>query len=87
MIPPQDLPIYAPTLKKNDFSVGEVVSSDSARGTVSIWDAAAKTLKVNSKNDFKNGEIVTGQATRTAAKVLYKYNVDSHYDIEALLWL
>ena len=83
MIPPQDLPVYAPTLKKNDFSVGEVVSSDNARGTVSLWDANAKTLKVNSKKEFKNGDIITGQATRTAAKVLYKYDVKSHYDIEA----
>ena len=85
IIPFEDFPIFAPNLKKNNFSINEdvVITNvlDSKNGKVSSWDNSNKILKVNSAKEVFVGDTVRGLGSGTTGKVTEKINVDSFYDI------
>ena len=63
IIPEKYFPIYDVKLETDNYLEGEIVTSDSASGTVEKWDAKLGLLKVSSSEDFKVGEFITGQSS------------------------
>jgi hypothetical protein len=88
IIPFEDFPIFAPDLKKNNFSINEDVvitnTLDSKNGKVSSWDNSNKILKVNSSKEILVDDIVKGLGSGTIGKVSEKIDVDSFYDITSV---
>ena len=65
IIPQKYFPIFNVTLQKNNYLIGETVTSDSASGRVEDWNQKTKFVSVVSKNDFKVGKVIKGSSSRT----------------------
>ena len=84
VVPFEDLPVFNITIKPNQFSVGEIVSTGDKFGTVVSWNEVNKYLKVISVNDnFTIGERINGSSSKSIAVIQEVINFDSYFDIES----
>ena len=65
IIAQKQFPIFDIVLRKNDYLIGETVTSESSTGTVEDWDSKLDFIKILSKNNFKVGEIIKGSSSKT----------------------
>jgi hypothetical protein len=65
IIAQKHFPIFDITLKNNNYFKGEVVTSESAVGTVEDWDPKSNLVKIVSKKNFKVGDTITGLSSKT----------------------
>ena len=69
IIAQKHFPIFDITLKNNNYFKGEVVTSESAVGTVEDWDPKSNLVKIVSKKNFKVGDTITGLSSKTQGVV------------------
>ena len=65
VIPEKYFPIFNTQLETIEYLDGEVVTSDSATGTVEKWDKKLGILKISSGDDFVVGEIIKGESSES----------------------
>ena len=65
MLAQKHFPTFETELTTKKYTVGEIVISDSASGTVDSWDAKTTTLKVSSDDNFVVGQIIKGKSSET----------------------
>jgi hypothetical protein len=65
IIPQKFFPQFVSTLTKNDYRVGEVVTSGNSTGVVEDWDPITNYLKIVTKDDFEVGEKIEGLSSKT----------------------
>jgi hypothetical protein len=65
IIAQKQFPIFDIVLRKNDYLIGETVTSETFTGTVEDWDSKLDFIKILSKNNFKVGEIIKGSSSKT----------------------
>jgi hypothetical protein len=69
IIAQKHFPIFDITLRNNNYFKGEVVTSESAVGTVEDWDPKSNLVKIVSKKNFKVGDTITGLSSKTQGVV------------------
>jgi hypothetical protein len=69
IIAQKHFPIFDITLRNNNYFEGEVVTSESAVGTVEDWDPKSNLVKIVSKKNFKVGDTITGLSSKTQGVV------------------
>ena len=79
----KDFPQFDVKLKKNNFIIGETVSSDNAKGTVESWNNQIELLKVSTKDDFLVDDVVVGATSKTRGIVRRKTEFDAQVKIAA----
>ena len=77
IIPEKDFPQFDVKLIKNNFVIGEKVTSNGSIGEVESWNNEIDTLKVSTTDDFNVGELVVGQTSRTRGIVSSKIDFDA----------
>ncbi len=65
IIPEKYFPIFNPTLKRNNFLVGEIVKTNNSFGVVEQWNSKTNYLKINSSQEFEVNQIVEGSSSKT----------------------
>ena len=65
IIPQKFFPQFVSTLTKNNYRVGEVVTSGNSAGVVEDWDPITNYLKIVTKDDFEVGEKIEGLSSKT----------------------
>ena len=70
IIAQKHFPIFDITLRNNNYFKGEVVTSESAVGTVEDWDPKSNLVKIVSKKNFKVGDTITGLSSKTQGVAL-----------------
>jgi hypothetical protein len=65
IIPQKFFPQFTSILTKNNYRVGEVVTSGSSSGVVEAWDPITNYLKIVTKDDFEIGEKIEGLSSKT----------------------
>jgi len=83
IIPQKDFPIFDIVLKKNNYLIGEKVSSNTADGTVETWNSKTETLKVSTNSDLLVGEVISGDTSGTQGVIKKKYDFDSYITLGA----
>ena len=84
VVPFEDLPVFNITIRPNQFSVGEIVSTGDKFGTVVSWNEVNKYLKVISTNDnFAVGERINGTSSKSIALIQEVIDFSSYFDIES----
>ena len=82
IIPEKHFPLFNIQLKKNDFVVGEVVSSNSSTGIVESWNNKTGILKVSSAKDFKVNEKIIASSSKTQGIASSITTFDSTFVLE-----
>ena len=80
IISEKDFPIFDIKLKKNDFILGETVSSNNNTGKVESWNNEIELLKVSTTKDFNVGDVLVGQTSRTQGAI--KSKIDFNAEIK-----
>jgi hypothetical protein len=65
IIAQKHFPIFNINLTKNNYFIGENVTSESAIGKVEDWDSKSNLVKIVSKKNFKVGDTITGLSSKT----------------------
>ena len=65
IIAQKHFPIFDITLKNNNYFKGEVVTSESAVGTVEDWNPKSNLVKIVSRENFKVGDTIKGLSSKT----------------------
>lgn len=65
IIPEKYFPTFDVVLKKNNYLLGEKITTESAEGRVEDWEPKLNLVKVVSKKRFKIGEVIKGSSSRT----------------------
>jgi hypothetical protein len=84
IIPQKYFPTFKITLRKNDYLIGETVTSDSASGRIEDWDNKSNQVKIVSKNNFKVGEIVKGSTSRTQGIASIVNSFDAFFKLSSI---
>jgi len=77
IIAEKDFPVFDAKLKKNNFILGETVSSKDNNGKVESWNNEIELLKVSSTKDFKVGDVLVGQTSKTQGAIKSKIDINS----------
>ena len=80
IIAEKDFPVFDIKLKKNDFILGETVSSNNNTGKVESWNNEIELLKVSTTKDFNVGDVLVGQTSRTQGAI--KSKIDFNAEIK-----
>jgi hypothetical protein len=83
IIAQKQFPIFNVVLRKNDYLIGETVTSESDIGTVEDWDSKSNFIKILSKNNFKVGEIIKGSSSRTQGVASSIDRFDAFFNLAA----
>jgi hypothetical protein len=78
VIPEKYFPTFDIKLKKNDFLIGEKVSSESGDGIVESWNNKIEYLKVSTNKELKKGDILVGESSNTKGLIKRKIDFDSY---------
>ena len=70
-------PLFKPTLKTNDFLVGETVFNEDKTGIVESWISNIEQLKIDASRDFNLGTVVRGESSNTQAVILKKFDFNA----------
>ena len=80
IIAEKDFPVFDTKLRKNNFILGETVSSGDKIGKVESWNKDIELLKVFTTEDFKVGDVLVGKTSRTQGAI--KSKIDINAEIE-----
>ena len=80
IVPEKYFPQFNIKLKKNNFFVGEDVTSGDKVGEVESWNNRIELLKLSTTTEFDVGDIIVGNTSRTQAKV--KSKIDFNAEVE-----
>jgi hypothetical protein len=83
IIAQKQFPIFDVVLRKNNYLIGETVTSESSTGTVEDWDSKSNFIKILSKNNFKVGEIIKGSSSRTQGVASSIDRFDAFFNLAA----
>jgi hypothetical protein len=83
IIAQKQFPIFDIILRKNDYLIGETVTSESSTGTVEDWDSKLDFIKILSKNNFKVGEIIKGSSSKTQGVASFIDRFDAFFNLAA----
>jgi hypothetical protein len=83
IIPQKYFPIFDVVLKKNNYFIGENVTSESAAGTIEDWNPKSNFVTVLSKKNFKVGEVVKGSSSRTQGIASAIERFDAFFNLDA----
>jgi hypothetical protein len=83
IIPEKYFPIFNIRLKKNNYLIGEEVTSESAKGRVEDWDSKSNFVKIVSKNIFKTGQTIKGSTSRTQGVISNVNSFDAFFELSA----
>jgi hypothetical protein len=83
IIAQKHFPIFDVVLVKNNYFIGENVTSESAVGTVEDWNPKSNFVSILSKNNFKIGEIVKGSSSKTQGVALSIERFDAFFNLGA----
>jgi hypothetical protein len=83
IIAQKHFPIFDVVLAKNNYFIGENVTSESAVGTVEDWNPKSNFVSILSKNNFKVGEIVKGSSSKTQGVALSIERFDAFFNLGA----
>jgi hypothetical protein len=83
IIAQKHFPIFDVVLAKNNYFIGENVTSESAVGTVEDWNPKSNFVSILSKNNFKIGEIVKGSSSKTQGVALSIERFDAFFNLGA----
>ena len=83
IIPEKDFPQFNINLTKNQFLLGETVTSGTDKGVVESWDSETEILKVSSLDEFDINTIILGQTSRTQGNVKGKIDFNSDVELDA----
>ena len=82
VVPEKYLPIFDPTLKKNNYLKGEKLTIGEEKSAIVVeWDPKAEFIKVSSLDTFDVGDLVIGETSQTRS---YIKNINSSsyiYDV------
>jgi len=81
--PQKFFPIFDVKLKKNELRIGEIVSTETASGTVEKWYFDNDILVVSTTQDFKSGDILVGSSSKTKCSIELVFSNDADYNISA----
>lgn len=81
IIPEKDFPIFDITLKKNEFFVGETVTSGDSIGIVESWDKVNERLKVSGTDEFIVNSIIKGESSSAQGVINSVIKFNSYYNI------
>lgn len=81
VIPQKYFPIFSIKLKKNNFLIGEKVTSNSLEGYVSNWNYKTNYLNISSKNNFYPGFIIQGEVSKTRGNIVSVDSFDSFFNL------
>ena len=73
----KDFPSFNPTLKVNNFLVGEKVISNFQQGEVESWNALSETLKVSTSQELVVGDVIRGLTSNTQGEIKSKIDFDA----------
>jgi len=79
----KDFPVFDIKLKKNDFILGETVTSNNNSGQVESWNNQIELLKVSTENEFSVGDILVGQTSKTQGAIKSKIDFNSEIKLGA----
>ena len=82
-IPVKHFPLFDISIVSNNFFRNEIVSSNSASGSVNSWDNRNGYLKVSSNKNFVIGETIIGSSSKTIATIVSIFNVSSNYSVDS----
>lgn len=83
IIAQKQFPIFDVILRKNDYLIGETVTSESSTGTVEDWDSKSDFIKILSKDNFKIGEIIKGSSSKTQGVASSIDRFDAFFNLAA----
>ena len=81
IIAQKQFPIFDIVLTKNNYFIGESVTSNSAVGTVEDWDSKSNLISIASKFNFKIGEIVKGSSSKTQGVAVRIAKFDAFFNL------
>ena len=65
----KDFPIFQSTLKKNNFILGELITSNGNIGNVESWNNEIEILKVSTTSDYEIDSLIVGETSRTQGRI------------------
>ena len=86
IIPEKFFPTFDIKLKKNDFSVGEIVEAqDFTSGIVQNWNPEKEILIISSKDTFRSNQQIIGLSSKSQAEIDSTESTDnnSYYNISS----
>jgi hypothetical protein len=84
IIPEKYFPTFEVSLTKNNYLIGETVTSESISGTVEDWESKTNFVKVISKDIFKVGDLIKGSSSRTQGIISSVDNFDAFLNLGSL---
>lgn len=78
-----DFPQFEIKLNKNDFIIGETLSSNGITSKILKWDNKNEYLTVSTNNTFKIGDIVLGETSKLKAVIQDIFTTTSTYNINS----
>ena len=83
IIPEKDFPQFDINLKRNDFILGETVTSGSNTGVVESWNSQIELLKVSTRKDFSLENLVVGETSKTQGRIKSKIDFNAQVRLNA----
>jgi hypothetical protein len=83
IIAQKQFPIFDVILRKNNYLIGENVTSESSIGTVEDWDPKSNFVKILSKDNFKVAEIIKGSSSKTQGVASSIDRFDAFFNLAA----
>ena len=83
VVPEKYFPQFDIKLKKNDFIVGEDITSGNKVGKVESWNNRIELLKLSTTTEFDVGDIIVGRTSKTHGKVTSKIDFNAEVKMDA----
>lgn len=80
IIPEKYFPVFNISIKRNEFAIGEIITSGDKVGTIASWNPKVDILSVSSGKEFVTGDIIRGSGTKTLGVVGKKYDFNAYVD-------
>ena len=83
VVPEKYFPQFDIKLKKNNFLVGEDITSGNKVGTVESWNNRIELLKLSTSTEFDVDDIIVGRTSKTHGKVKSKIDFNAEVKMDA----
>ena len=81
--PERLFPIFDTTLKKYNFLVDEIITSEDKSGKVLKWTSLGELLKLETNDDFKEGDLIIGESSGAQGKIITSEQPKSHFEVDS----
>ena len=84
VIAEKNFPIFNPTLKKNNFILGEEVTTleGDAIGKLNKWNSITEYATIETSDDFEVGKILVGKSSDSQALIKKSFKSDADYKLD-----